>query len=82
MPELQTSQNSAISNSKILLRGVLTSPPSVGKIAGVADSKIRESLISMLYFIQGGMKRGTFAATLLLDCLVAMELEGVALEEI
>jgi hypothetical protein len=28
------------------------------------------------------LKRGTFAATFFLACLVAMELEGVVLEEI
>jgi hypothetical protein len=28
------------------------------------------------------LKRGTFAATLFLACLAAMELEGVVLEEI
>jgi hypothetical protein len=32
--------------------------------------------------IKAKLKRGTFAATFFLACLAAMELEGVALEEI
>jgi hypothetical protein len=32
--------------------------------------------------IKSKLKRGTFAATFFLACLAAMEIEGVALEEI
>jgi hypothetical protein len=69
-------------DSDLALAGLVASEAAVNAVLSEATRLKKHGLNETRDSIAAKLKRGTFAATFLLGCLAALEMEGIRLEDI